>query len=102
LTGVKGIVGIRKPIAASGTVNRDWKNVTSDGSIYCYDAFTASSTPQQGPRSTGGLPLVDPKGILFMQLTDATHLKVEWKSATSCPLAAGALQFSATATVFER
>lgn len=102
LTGIKGIVGIRKPVATSGTVNRDWKQITSNGLMHCFDAFTSTTMPSRGPRSTGGLGLVDPKGIILMQMTDATHLKAEWRSATTCAADTSTLQFTAAATLFER
>src|SRR5262249_26311230 len=58
----------RFAIAGSGTVNRDFRQVTGDGTTYCYDA------------SAGG----DLPGIVLIQLTVDGPLLFEQQSVAGC------------------
>jgi hypothetical protein len=94
-SGLKGIVAVKKPLASSGRVNRDWKDVKADGP-YCYDAFA-------GGRTTGGIPLAAPSGVLLLQLVDDLHLKLEnLTGVTACPADSAAWAFTTQATNLER
>lgn len=53
-----------------GRINRPFRDVTPDGSIYCYDSFLAGT-------SAGGVGLGNPRGIVLIQLPTATTLTVE-------------------------
>ncbi|MBM3266972.1 MAG: hypothetical protein FJZ01_04915 [Candidatus Sericytochromatia bacterium] len=93
--GLTGIVGIKAPLATTGRANRDWRDVKADGP-YCYDAFATG-------RTTGGLPLTRPTGILLVRLVDALHLQVEnVTNSAACPADPAAMTLSGQATTFER
>lgn len=64
----------------SGLVNRDFRNVTSDGKIYCYE------TSQQA--------------VIILQLTTLTTLKIERQNISNCGV--GPWSFTSSATDFTR
>jgi hypothetical protein len=78
---------------AEGLVNRDFKNVKPDGSIYCFEGFT-------GGQSAGKLPLNRASGILLVTLPSASQLRVEYRDAPAC--GSGPWSLGATAAEFER
>lgn len=65
----------------SGTVNRDFKDVTSNGVLHCYDSL-----------STAGI-------IFLVRMPTATSLKIEKQSAAACPTLPA---FTAAAMTFVR
>lgn len=65
---------------SSGLVNRDFGDITDDGSIYCFE-LTSSN-------------------VLILQLTSSTTLTIEKISAANC--SAGTWSFSSNAVQFER
>ncbi len=73
--------------ASSAVVNRDFKDVTADGVVYCYetrDRFGSEPLPF----------------IILVQLTSPTTLRSERQDAASC--GSGPWQFSSAYTDFER
>ena len=74
---------------ASGTINRNFADVTADGQIYCYEINN------RFPRET-----TTESHVLGIQLVDKLTLKVEKLSNASC--SDGELGFSDTAVIFER
>ncbi|OGI62381.1 MAG: hypothetical protein A2W18_10605 [Candidatus Muproteobacteria bacterium RBG_16_60_9] len=81
-------------VATTGSINRAFRDITADGTTYCYDHFLTGQT-------TGGMPLSQSSGILLLSMPSDTTLKVERIAAASCA-AATAWAFSANATTFER
>lgn len=63
--------------AGDGRVNRDFAQVRADGAAYCYDRFLSG-------RSVGGVPLVDPGGVLLLTLPTPNTLRLEARAAPSC------------------
>jgi hypothetical protein len=96
-TSVKGLkMGLYsfRPVG-SGKVNRDFKDVKPDGSVYCYDNFLSGAT-------AGGLNLTRLDGVIIMTMPEAAKLKVE-KVGVAGGMCAGTVQvFSGAATVFDR
>ncbi len=72
-----------------GLVNRDFKDVTDDGNIYCYDSLIKQWSYERKPEQL----------IILAQLTSPTSLRIEGKKATSC--GSGAWSFDKFAE-FER
>jgi hypothetical protein len=70
----------------TGDINREFKGVTPDGGIHCYDAFD---------------PMQFPPVVVLLQLPTATSLRLERVTAASC-VAARPWAFTAKATEFER
>jgi hypothetical protein len=70
----------------TGDINREFKGVTPDGGIHCYDAFD---------------PMQFPPVVVLLQLPTATSLRMERVIAASCA-AARPWAFTAKATEFER
>ena len=73
--------------ASSGLVNRDFKDVTADGAIYCYetrDRFGSEPLPF----------------VILVQLTSPTTLRSERQDSASC--GSGPWQFSSAYTDYER
>lgn len=77
---------------ASGTINRDFKDVKSDGQTYCYEKFPAGPT-------AGGQGLTQPGGVIIMAMPSGTQLKVEFKAGTCATVDQ---TFTQNATMFER
>ena len=73
--------------ASSGVVNRDFKDVTADGVVYCYETRDRFETEP--------LPFV-----ILVQLTSPTTVRAERQDAASC--GSGPWQFSSAYTDFER
>ena len=73
--------------ASSGMVNRDFKDVTADGAIYCYET--------RDWFGSGPLPF-----IILVQLTSPTTVRSERQDAASC--GSGPWQFSSAYTDYER
>ena len=73
--------------ASSGVVNRDFKDVTADGVVYCYETRDRFGTEP--------LPF-----IILVQLTSPTTVRSERQDAASC--SSGPWQFSSAYTDFER
>ncbi len=69
--------------AGAGLVNLDFDLVTAGGTVYCYDSFSN---------------LIN--GIILVQLTDSTTLKIERQTAASC--GAGPWSFTGSASTFVR
>ncbi|MBI2343974.1 MAG: hypothetical protein HYV02_06555 [Deltaproteobacteria bacterium] len=69
-------------ISPTGQINRDFGDITADGSIYCFENF--------GPSNT----------ILLLQLTSETTLRVEGESAPDC--GSGPWTFGSAFTEYER
>lgn len=76
-----------------GATNRAFRDVKADGTVYCYDSFTTG-------QSTGGLPLTRPGGVILLSMPDASSLRVQFESASSCASAPRAI--TSSATTFER
>ncbi|MEO8681788.1 MAG: hypothetical protein ABI665_22270 [Vicinamibacterales bacterium] len=76
-----------------GVINRAFRSVVPDGSVYCYDRFTRG-------QSTGGLPLGQPNGVLLMAMPTDTTLRVELIAGSACASANRVM--SGNATAFER
>lgn len=57
---------------SSGFVNRDFKDVMSDGNVYCYDSLTKKFDNQASPM------------IIILQLTSGTTLKIEKQNISEC------------------
>jgi hypothetical protein len=70
-------------VSGAGHVNRDFDEVTSDGSVYCYDTFQNLNN-----------------SIILLQLPSATTLTIERQTAASC--GAGPWSFTSNASNFER
>jgi len=81
-------------VQRAGSINRDFRDITSDGKIYCYDQFA------QG-QSHGGLPLRPAAGALLMTLPSPTTLRVEFVAGAACANTVGPA-FTASATLYER
>ena len=73
--------------ASSGVVNRDFKDVTADGVVYCYEVRDRFGTEP--------LPF-----IILVQLTSPTTLRSERQDAASC--GSGPWQFGSAYTEYER
>ena len=73
--------------SASGKVNRDFKDVTPNGGVYCYESLTSRYSR-------------DPVGIVLIQLTSATGLRIEKQDAKSC--GSGPWVFGSNYADFER
>lgn len=58
----------------SGLVNRDFKDITSDGNVYCYDNLVKQWSYERKPESF----------IVLVQLTTSTTLRIEGKAMTAC------------------
>lgn len=71
----------------SGLINRDFKEVTADGNIYCYDSLHK--------KYEDTLPM-----IIIAQMTNAANLRIEKQSKNEC--GNGPWSFSSTYTEFER
>ncbi|MSR07572.1 MAG: hypothetical protein EXR93_10985 [Gemmatimonadetes bacterium] len=84
------------PQGGTGTLNRDFSAVLSDGRVYCYDAF-------KSVKSAGGIGLGSAHGIVLLSLPTSTTLKIEKQGTdgTRCG-AATAYAFTVNATTFER
>jgi hypothetical protein len=67
----------------SGHVNRQFDDVTADGTVYCYDSTQSWAT-----------------FIILVQMTSGTTLKIERQAAASC--GAGPWSFTSSASTFER
>jgi hypothetical protein len=80
-------------VESQGLINRAFRDLTPNGSVYCYDRFLNG-------QSTGGLPLTRPDGVLLMSMPTGLTLKVELVAAGSC--AAASRTFTGAATTFER
>ncbi len=77
---------------AEGKVNRDFTAVSPDGTVYCYDRFLTGKT-------TGGIGLSKPGGVLVISMPDAKTLLVEKQGnagATCASLAPWRLTEAAT------
>lgn len=82
------------PVATDGLINREFKQVTADGQVYCYDRFLTG-------QSEGGMPLGKVDGVLLLMLPSEITLKVELVPGRLCKdLARWA--FTPQATTFER
>jgi len=83
---------------SSGTVNRNFIDITSDGQIYCFDELR--NYPDA--LSTGHSQSLD--GYLFLKMTTNTELMIERipTGGTSCPSDTSTLSFSNSAVSFER
>ncbi|MBI3979950.1 MAG: hypothetical protein HY331_17385 [Chloroflexi bacterium] len=79
-----------------GKVNRDFSQVTADGTVYCYDRFLSG-------RTVGGLNLGNPRGIILLSMPTAVTLRIEKRGSagTTC---SGTVPwaFSPDAATFER
>ncbi|MGI0141676.1 MAG: hypothetical protein ACREBF_03450 [Candidatus Micrarchaeales archaeon] len=73
VSGLAGVTYYFKP-TSSGHVNRDFGNVTADGTVYCYDSFTNSYES-----SAASAP-----GMILLQLVNASTLRIEYQGAGSC------------------
>lgn len=80
---------------ADGRVNRDFRDVRPDGSIYCFDNFLSGKT-------AGGLNLSGVDGVLMATMPDDVKLKVEKAGSAGSTCANTPLDFTSAATVFER
>jgi hypothetical protein len=70
-------------VSGAGHVNRDFDEVTSDGSVYCYDTFMNLAN-----------------SIILVQLPTSTTLTIERQTAASC--GAGPWTFTGSASNFVR
>jgi hypothetical protein len=77
----------------AGNVNRDFKDVTVDGSVYCYEQFS-------GVVRGGVEESISPQTLL-VQLTSSTTLRIERRQETTCA-SIGAWTFDDRAADFER
>ncbi len=80
--------------ALFGFVNRQPRDITSDGNIYCFEGFPAG-------RTSGKMPTERLDGILLLTLPSDTTLLLEMQSATGCD-AAQPWQFTGGAVAYER
>lgn len=71
---------------SSGLVNRDFKNITADGKVYCYEA-------------QGGRPYTQ-YVVVILQLTSSTTLRIEKQNSNIC--GNGPWAFSSNYVDFER
>lgn len=97
-TSVKGLaVGVYTFTPRNdGKVNRDFKDVRPDGSVYCYEGFKVGRTP-------GGIGVGDPQGVILIAMPDANTLLVEKQGAQGSTCASmGVWTMTANATRFER
>lgn len=74
---------------SSGFVNRDFSQVTSDGNIYCYDAFFDPLD-----QALFSVP------VFLIQMPTATTLKIERSALTSC--GSGPWTFGSNAVTYQR
>jgi hypothetical protein len=80
----------------SGLTNRQFRDVTSDGNLYCYDAWKSG-------RSVGLLPLTRLDGVLLVSMPSETTLRVEKQgSAGATCESAQPWRFTQSAASFER
>lgn len=80
-------------VELQGFVNRAFRSIVPDGNVYCFDRFLRD-------RTTGGLSLGQPPGVLLMAMPNGTTLRVELAAASTC--AASSRTLTANATTFER
>jgi hypothetical protein len=73
----------------AGQVDRDFAEVTADGTIYCYDAFYDPIGQAIGPGPT-----------FILQMLSSTTLQIERQAPTSC--GAGPWAFTSNAVTFQR
>ena len=73
--------------AGSGQTNREFKGVTTDNNLYCYE-----------PNDNSGNRLLGT--IILVQLTSQTNLKIEKQSSNSC--GSGPWSFGSSVVEFER
>lgn len=73
----------------SGSVNRNFGGVASDGSVYCYEAFRSLFDERVS------IPMT-----LLVQMPSETTLRIEWRNVNTC--GSGPWAFSGTAVDFER
>lgn len=83
-------------VQSSGTINRDFMNVTSDGNIYCYENFVATKT-------FGGVNLGNVSGAILLSLPTSTTLKIERQGSqgSNCTTI-NPWVFTSNAALFER
>ncbi len=80
----------------AGLVNRDFKDVKEEGSVYCYENLKSG-------RSAGGLPLGRIDGVLLLSLSTADQLTIERQGSAGQSCAdLPEWRFSENATVYER
>lgn len=77
-----------------GNVNRDFRDATTEGGVFCYEGFRAG-------RTVGLLPTGSIAGILLVALDKEGRLQVERQDASSCA-SSMPWSFTASATIFER
>lgn len=75
---------------SSGSVNKDFGNVTADGQVYCYQSLRTG--PSQGNS--------DPQHIILLQLVNPSLLRIEMRSASGC--GSGPWSFTSNHTDFRR
>jgi len=73
-----------------GLVNRDFKDVTDDGNIYCYDKLVKQWSYDKKPEQL----------VVFIQLTSPTTLRIQGKESNSC--GSGSWSFSSNYAELER
>ncbi len=79
--------------AATGKINRDFKDVKADGTVYCYEQFSA--VVSKGVEEAMALQTI------LIQLTSETKLRIERRQEPACD-AMPAWTFDEKATDFER
>lgn len=90
VTGVKMGLYSFEP-QSTGTTNRDFKDIKSDGNVYCFNNFLSG-------QSVGQLNLSTLNGVLLMQMPNEKTLKVEYQPG-SC---GDEFKISTNATTFDR
>ncbi len=88
ITGVSGGATWYFSPQPSGTVNRDFGNVTAIGQTYCYDSLS-SNYQLQGT----SIP-----GIVLLQLTNVNTMRIQYISSGSC----GSASFTSGSSTFYR
>jgi len=78
---------------STGLVNRQPRDIKSDGNIYCFEGFPSG-------RTTGKMPTEHLYGILLLALPDETTLRAEVQPVSTC--ASGPWQFTANAVSYQR
>jgi hypothetical protein len=78
---------------STGNVNRDFKDVTADGAIYCYEQFSGVVAK--------GVEEAIASQTLLLQLVSSTTLRMERREAVTCA-SIGTWSFDDQATDFER
>ncbi len=79
--------------AATGLINRNFKDIEPDGKVYCFENFKKGYT-------TGGLPLTSPSAVVLMKMSDYSSLKLEYVEQPNC--ATSLHRMSSAATLFVR